>query len=116
MVVKKFEDLIAWQKAKNLCVEICSKIVKKENVSFYDQIFRASLSISNNISEGFGRNSQKEFKRFIMIALGSANEVKSMLILGREIGVIKIEFSQDLEQKADEVIRIIIGLSNKIKI
>ena len=65
MIAKTFEDLIAWQKAKKLGVTIYLKVPKQKDYNFYDQIKRAGLSISNNIAEGFGRKSQKDFKRFL---------------------------------------------------
>jgi len=116
MVAKKFEDLIAWQKAKNLGVLIYTKVPQKPDYSFYDQIKRAGISISNNIAEGFGRNSQKEFKRFIQIAIGSSNEVKSMILLGKEVGILPSDLAKQLDDDTTEVIRILIGLSNRIKV
>ena len=115
MIAKTFEDLIAWQKAKQLGITIYLKVPKEKDYNFYDQIKRAGLSISNNIAEGFGRKSQKDFKRFLQIALGSTNEVKSMVLLGKEIGIIEPNLAKELEQMATEVTKILIGLSSKIK-
>ena len=115
IIAKTFEDLIAWQKAKQLGIAIYLKAPKEKDYNFYDQIKRAGLSISNNIAEGFGRKSQKDFKRFLQIALGSTNEVKSMVLLGKEIGVIEPNLAKELEQMATEVTKILIGLSSKIK-
>ncbi len=115
MKANKFEDLIAWQKAKNLGINVYLKVPQKKDLAYFDQIKRASLSISNNIAEGFGRNSQKEFKRYLQIALGSTNEVKSMVLVGKEIGILSENLAKELEEQSSEVIRILIGLSNKIK-
>lgn len=81
MKVQKFEDLIAWQKAQDLAVDVYAAFGELKDWEFKDQICRAAVSISNNIAEGFGRQSKKEFIRFLYIALGSASEVKSMLYL-----------------------------------
>lgn len=116
MKANKFEDLIAWQKAKNLGVNVYLNVPKKKDLAYFDQIKRASLSISNNIAEGFGRNSQKEFKRNLQIAIGSTNEVKSMVLIGKEIGILSENLAIELEEQSSEVIRILIGLSNKLKV
>ena len=61
MGIEKFEDLIAWQKAQVLAVEIYGKFGGSRDFGFKDQICRASVSISNNIAEGFDRKTNKEF-------------------------------------------------------
>ncbi len=115
MIAKTFEDLIAWQKAKQLGITIYLKVPQQKDYNFYDQIKRAGLSISNNIAEGFGRKSQKDFKRFLQIALGSTNEVKSMVLVVKVIGIIDQNLAKELEEMATEVTKILIGLSSKIK-
>ena len=57
MKVDRFEDIIAWQKAKTLTVKIYSLFGKSRDFGFKDQIQRASVSIMNNIAEGFERKS-----------------------------------------------------------
>lgn len=69
MKILKFEDIIAWQKAQDLAVAIYQAFEHSRDYSFKDQIQRASVSISNNIAEGFDRGSQKEFIRFLYISL-----------------------------------------------
>jgi len=113
---KTFDELIAWQKAKSLGILIYAKVPQKPDFDYFNQIKRAGLSISNNIAEGFGRNSHKEFKRFLMIALGSSNEVKSMILIGKDVGILEKKLAAELEDKTNEVIKIIIGLSNKLKL
>jgi four helix bundle protein len=79
--IQKFEDIIAWQKAQDIAVEIYSVFKNNKDFGFRDQIYRAAVSISNNIAEGFDRSSDAEFVRFLYISLGSCSEVKSMLYL-----------------------------------
>ena len=85
MKVQRFEDLEAWQIARELANQVY-KITKQESVcrdfGFVDQIRRAAISIMNNIAEGFERGSNKDFVRFLFIARGSAGEVRSLLYLG----------------------------------
>lgn len=80
--IKKFEDIIAWQKARELSKQIYT-ITKLDTFSkdfnFINQIRGTSGSIMDNIAEGFERNGNKEFKQFLSIAKGSCGEVKSQL-------------------------------------
>ena len=82
MKIQKFEDLEAWQIARELTNQIYT-ITKKESIcrdfGFVDQIRRAAISIMNNIAEGFERGTNKDFAKYIFIARGSAGEVRSML-------------------------------------
>ncbi len=75
MTISKFEDIIAWRKAGQLTTEIYKKFSSNKDFGFRDQIQRASVSIMNNIAEGFERASNKELKYFLYIAKGSCGEV-----------------------------------------
>ncbi|MDR0363570.1 MAG: four helix bundle protein [Bacteroidales bacterium] len=77
MLIERFEDIIAWQKAKQLTIIVFKLFEKSKNFCFKDQINRASISIMNNITERFERKSNKEFKYFLFIAKGSCGEVRS---------------------------------------
>lgn len=112
MKIERFEDIISWQRAKNLTVEIYKTFESQKDFSFKSQIQRASLSIMNNIAEGFERKSNKEFKQFLFIAKGSAGEVRSMLHLALELKYISKE---QFNKLFDEVIIISKMLSNFIK-
>ena len=85
MIIKSFEDIIAWKKAKELNLLIYRNFRNRRDFSFRDQIQRASVSIMNNIAEGFERGGNKEFKNFLFIAKGSCAEVRSMLILALDL-------------------------------
>jgi four helix bundle protein len=79
---ERFEDLPVWQEAIRLAEEVedfLDAVGKQVSWSKRDQIERASLSVSNNIAEGFERGSTAELVHFIYIARGSAGEVRSML-------------------------------------
>ena len=71
MKIDRFEDIIAWQKSKELTKLIYSKFAESKDFSFRDQIQRASVSIMNNIAEGFERKSNNEFKYFLYISVVS---------------------------------------------
>jgi len=81
MVIKKFEEIISWQKARELNLLIYSLFNNCKDFSFRDQIQRACVSIMNNIAEGFERGGNKEFRNYLYIAKASCAEVRSMLYL-----------------------------------
>ncbi|MCU0431656.1 MAG: four helix bundle protein [Cytophagaceae bacterium] len=114
MSIQKFEDLIAWEKAQDLSVNIYSTFRNIKDLDFKSQLCRASVSISNNIAEGFDRGSKAEFKRFLFISKASGNEVKSMLYLAFRLNYLtEVDFDQLLNQTS-EVIKIINGLLKSI--
>lgn len=110
MRIQKFEDIIAWQKAQNFAVDIYNTFSGSKDFGFKDQVQRASVSISNNIAEGFDRLSDKEFVRFLYIALASCSEVKSMLYLSQKLGYMHPVQTEDLIEKSNEISKIIRGL------
>jgi four helix bundle protein len=84
MKVVRFEELDAWMVARKMSNRIY--ILGRESgfsrdYGFRDQIQRASISVMNNIAEGFERGSNKDFAKYLFIARGSAGEVRSMLYL-----------------------------------
>ncbi len=121
MKVQRFEDLEAWQIARELANQVY-KITKQESVcrdfGFLDQIRRAAISIMNNIAEGFERGSNKDFVRFLFIARGSAGEVRSLLYLGLDQGYLtNSEFSEcrDLCIRSGQIIWALIkGLRKRV--
>ena len=121
MKVQRFEDLEAWQIARELANQVY-KITKQESVcrdfGFVDQIRRAAISIMNNIAEGFERGSNKDFVRFLFIARGSAGEVRSLLYLGLDQGYLtNSEFSEcrDLCIRSGQIIWALIkGLRKRV--
>jgi four helix bundle protein len=110
MKFDRFEDIVAWQKSKKLTGNIYALFSDTKDYSFRDQIQRASISIMNNIAEGFERKSNNEFKQFLYIAKGSCGEVRSMLIIALELEKIsKSEFSTQ-HKLAEEISKMISGL------
>ncbi len=75
-----YRDLIAWQKSIDLVVaiyELTKGFPQSEEFGLKSQLRRAAVSIPSNIAEGHGRHTQPEFRRFLMIALGSTREVET---------------------------------------
>ena len=115
MAIKRFEDVIAWQKAQNLAVEVYGVFKLSKDFGFKDQICRATVSISNNIAEGFDRSSNADFSRFLYIASASCSEVKSMLYLAEKLGYMEKQQAKGLRLQCSEISKIITGLIKSMK-
>jgi four helix bundle protein len=87
--IKNFEDLTIWKESRELVKTVYSDIQHVKDYSFKDQIQRASISIMNNIAEGFERDSNKEIIRFLYIAKASCGEVRSMLYVAKDLNYIE---------------------------
>ena len=109
MKIEKFEDIIAWQKGKELTLIVYIKYKNCKDFSLKSQIERASVSIMNNIAEGFERRTNKELKNFLFIAKGSAGEVRSMLKLGLELGYIQKEEFEKMYNLTLEISKLLSG-------
>jgi four helix bundle protein len=110
MKFERFEDIIGWQKAKELTVEIYRIFGICQDYGFRNQVQRASVSIMNNIAEGYERKTNNEFKQFLYIAKGSSAEVRSMLHLGNELNIIQKQDFERLYQMSEEISKVISGL------
>ena len=109
MHIERFEDIIAWQKAKTLTILVYKKFQHCRDFNFCNQIQRAVVSIMNNIAEGFERRGDKELRNFLYIAKGSCGEVRSMLLLARELQYITdVDFSE-ISVMAEEVSKLLSG-------
>ena len=115
MKVNKFEDILAWQKAKLLTLEIYKSFGHCRDFGFKDQIQRASVSIMNNIAEGFERKSDVEFSRFLFIAKASCGEVRSMIYLSFELNYISKEDSRKYYDLSIEISKLISGFIKTLK-
>jgi len=87
--ITNFEDLEVWKKSMRLSVSIYELMRNCKDFGFKDQIQRASVSIPSNISEGFERQTNKEFIQFLYIAKGSCGELRTHLYLAKELGYIE---------------------------
>jgi four helix bundle protein len=114
-IIKRFEDILAYQKAEILTVDIYKSFGKSRDFGFRDQICRAAVSMMNNIAEGFERHTNKEFINFLYIAKGSAGEVRSMLSLANKLNYLdEIEYKK-LTDKSVEVSRLIMSFIKTIR-
>lgn len=109
---RKVEDLIVWQQAIAVANVIYLNFNSLHDFGFRSQIQRAAVSISNNIAEGFYRKSDREFKRFLTIALGSMGELKSMLILAVHLKYISGALQSILTDQLNQIGKMINSLIN----
>ena len=110
MKIEKFEDIIAWRKAEELTVFIYKIFKNNKDFGFRDQIQRASVSIMNNIAEGFERKGDKEFKQFLFIAKGSCGEVRSMANLALSFEYMLEKDFEEIHTMTVEISKLISGL------
>ncbi len=112
---EKFEQINAWGKSKTLVLEIYKIFEDIKDFSFRDQIRRASVSVMNNIAEGFERKGNKEFCKFLFIAKGSCGEVRSMLYLALDLNYIDKKDFNNLYLKSVEISKMLSGLIKALR-
>jgi four helix bundle protein len=110
MKINKFEDLSIWKLSLKLTKDIYDITSKKEfykDFSLKDQLRRAIIAVSSNIVEGFEKNNNNEFIRFLKIAKGSTGEVRNQIYICKEINYINlIEFknlNNNLQNLANQI-------------
>ncbi len=113
--VEKFEDLIAWQRARELTKEIYKAFKPINDHGFKDQIQRAAVSVISNISEGFESGTREEFVNYLYIAKASAGEVRAQLYVANDIGYLNIETFKYLNNLVQECSRLIQSFAYKVK-
>jgi four helix bundle protein len=112
-VARRFEDFIAWQKARVLTREIYAVTSVGQlarDFGLKDQLQRSSVSIMANIAEGFERSRPTEFHQFLSIAKSSCAELRSELYVAFDAGYITEEDFERLRSSAEEVGRLVGGL------
>ena len=115
---KSFEEIEAWQKARELTREIYAithRDLFAKDFGLRDQIRRASVSILSNIAEGFERGGTNEFKQFLSIAKGSAGEVRCQLYVALDQHYIDSEIFNKLLARVTEVSKLIGGLMSYLR-
>ncbi len=116
--LNKFEDILAWEKARILVSKlytVSNTGQLKKDFSLKDQTRRCGVSIMANVAEGFGRRSKKEFANFLNIAHGSAAELQSHLYIALDLGYIESEIFNNLYLECDEISKMILGFQNYLR-
>ena len=113
MAVSKFEDLIAWQKARELTKVIYQQTALgpfAKDFALVDQIRRAAISVMSNIAESFDREGPADFHRFLVIAKASCAEVRSQLYVALDVGYLDAQQFDELMNLTNETGRVLNGL------
>jgi len=116
--IEKFEDIIAWQKARILtrelyCVTRDTACVR--DFRYCSQLQSAAVSIMSNIAEGFERRTPKQFDQYLGIAKASCAEVRSLLYVGLDVSYLDEETFSDLMGRAQEIARLVSGLRKSLR-
>ena len=118
MGVKSYRELIVWQKAMDL-VEAVYRMThgfpKEELYCLTAQVRRAAISIPSNIAEGQGRRTTRDFLHFLSIARGSLKELETQALIAERLGYIDREHQSALIGSADEISRLISGLTKSLR-
>ena len=114
MAIKRFEDILAWQKARQLTVLTYQSFNHLKDFGFRDQIQRAVISISNNIAEGFERGGNKELRHFLFIAKASCGELRSMIYASSDLKYISHSEMQPLFKLSEEISRMLSAFIKKL--
>ncbi len=118
--IKSFKELRIWQKGIDLVKDvyaITEHFPRHELFGLTSQMRRSAISIPSNVAEGFKRSHNKEYAQFLHIALGSAAELETQLIIARELGHAPYdkELYDSILEKLDHVSRMISSLLAKLK-
>ena len=118
MQLKNYKELIVWQKAYQLCLEIykiTKRFPKSEVFGLSYDLKRTVISIPSNIAEGYGRQTTKEYIRFLYIAYGSYCELETKILLIGDLDYINKEEKQRLLSLGQEVERMLKALINSLE-
>jgi four helix bundle protein len=116
--MQNYKDLKVWQKAHFLAMKIyrlTKDFPKEEQFNLTSQLRRAALSIPTNIAEGAGKFSNKDFARFLQIALGSANEVDYLTLFSHDLDIINESEFKVLTKEIGEIKGMLISLIKKVR-
>ena len=117
MKVKKYSELIAWQKAMDLVESVykaTASFPREEIYGLTSQVRRAAVSVPSNIAEGQGRKSTMEFLHHLSIAYGSLTETETQLLIAGRLAYLEQKKVDHLIEQTNEVGRLLNGLSNSL--
>jgi four helix bundle protein len=118
-MVKKYSDLIVWQKAMDLAVAIyrySEKFQKEERYGLTAQLRAAGVSVPSNIAEGYGQITTKNYARHIGIARGSLYEAETQILIASRLQYLKKTDVDELTIISSEVGRLINGMLKSLRI
>lgn len=114
----RFKELMIWKKSRVFCssiYEVTSKFPDSEKFGLTNQLRRASISVASNIAEGSSRKSNKDFARFLEIAIGSAYEIETQLLIASDLNFITNKQSEVLLSDIQDIIKMISKFKSTLK-
>jgi four helix bundle protein len=111
--VQDYTKLQVWQKSHALTVSlynVTSVFPRQEMFGLTSQMRKAAFSIPANIAEGCGRGTNPEFRQFLHIAMGSANELEYFIFLAKDLNFLAPKQFQTLQPRVNEIKRMLSGL------
>jgi len=114
MAFQSFEDLEVWQRGCRLAVDVFKTFANCRNFTMQDQVQRSALSVPSNVAEGYERDSDKEFVRFLNISKGSCGELRTQLYISRKLEFLKKADSDRLIRESKEISAMLHGLSRAV--
>jgi four helix bundle protein len=118
MQLRKYQELIAWQKAIALVTDIYSTTSAFPPAELYgliSQLRRAAVSVPSNIAEGQGRATKGEFVQFLCHARGSLYEVETQIVISRNLGYISVTEQESILNSLNELGRVLNGLITSLQ-
>jgi four helix bundle protein len=119
MSVKSFRELVVWQKAMDLIVEIYAitkSFPREELFGLSSQIKRCSISIASNIAEGSKRSTRKDYRNFLYIAYGSSAELQTQIEVAYRLNYINENINEQLQTKINEIAKMLYAMINKLQV
>ena len=113
----RYKKLNIWKRSLALATEIyevTSKFPQEEKYGLVSQLRRCVVSIGSNIAEGAGRNTKKDFKRFVSIAYGSSCELETQLMIAKNLQLLGKEEGESLFKEIDELQKMMFKFSKKL--
>lgn len=114
----RYKELEVWKQSRSFCkiiYVITTQFPADEKFGLVSQLRRAGVSIPSNIAEGASRNSNKDFSRFIEIAIGSCYEIETQLILATDIGFLKEKETTEALEKLSRIIKMLSKFKGTLK-
>ena len=118
MGMHNYRELKIWQRSMDFVVkvyEISAEFPKEERYGLISQLRACVVSVPSNISEGAGRGTNKQFKRFLEISMGSINEAQTQIELAYRVNYVKKEIYESLIDEALQIYKMILSFYNSLK-
>jgi four helix bundle protein len=118
MAINSYRDLVVWQKAMDLAVEVyrlAKLLPSSEQYRVTDQLLRAAASVAANIAEGHTRGTRKDYAKFVSVARGSTAEVETFLVLATRVGLLPPHETSAATALCDEVSKMLRSLHARLR-